>query len=59
MYEFRNNFKHFKTLHFDKIEGETNLVCVNDKSKVFLFDQDSESLDTEEMADFVKRFFYG
>ena len=53
------NFKHFKTLHFDKIEGETNLVCVNDKSKVFLFDQDSESLDTEEMADFVKRFFYG
>jgi hypothetical protein len=52
-------FWFFKTIYFDKIEGETNLVCVNEKSKVFLFDEDSESLDSEEMLNFVKRFVDG
>lgn len=54
-----DNLELEKRLHLDKRNNDVNFACVNQKSKLFLFDEDSDDLDSEELSDFVKKVFNG
>jgi hypothetical protein len=48
-----------KRLYLDKSNNEVNFACINSKNKLFIFDEDSEELDSNELINFVQRMVNG
>lgn len=43
----------------EESQSETSIVCINEKSKFFIFDEDSDSFEQESIIDFVNDFKLG
>lgn len=46
-----------KSYHLEEIDSETNLVCVDKRSKIYINEDDS--LDQDDLESFVKKFLAG
>ncbi|RNA32570.1 disulfide-isomerase A4 isoform X1 [Brachionus plicatilis] len=50
------NFDLIKRFHLEESHSESSIVCINEKSKFFIFDEDSDSFEEESVEEFVKDF---
>ncbi len=48
-----------KRLYLDKSNNEVNFACINIKNKLFIFNEDSDELDTDELMSFVQKMANG
>jgi hypothetical protein len=46
-----------KSYHLEEVDSETNLVCVDKRSKVYINEDDS--LDQDDLNSFIKKFQAG
>ncbi|CAF0794763.1 unnamed protein product [Brachionus calyciflorus] len=53
------NFDLIRQFHLEDSQSETSVVCLNEKSKFFIYDEDNDSFDEDEIIDFVKKFTQG
>lgn len=43
----------------DETESDTNLVCLNEKSKAFIYKNSEDGLDEDDASSFIKKFLEG
>lgn len=53
------NAQLIKDFHLEDSESETNVVCINEKSKLFIYDKEMDDYDEEEIEEFVSKFSSG
>ena len=48
-----------KDFHLEESNSETNVVCIDERGKKYIFDEDMDGFDQDEVIGFVKKFNSG